>query len=312
MLFNKLNTAKVFLFLLVFLFTFILRASGYERVPGYGHLEELQYGWAGINLVETGSPISWIPNPSETAKKRIIYSGPISDEGRQATVYVTLIKPFLEEPPLFSLLIGYTSHLFGADRTKIIPPAYMRFPLIFIAAATSLLIFYIGRKFFGYWVGLLAMLFFGTVPIFLFSSRMAVPENLIAFFYILSVTFFILFLEKPRFFFFLPLLVIPGLAGLAKPTGFFIAPFVAFLLFKKGFRLHSFAILLALIPFIAAFLAYGFYFDAPFFKEDTIYSRIFSLRVLFRCPLFQRSSSESRHAASRLECLNIHFFHSSF
>jgi len=264
---HKSQIAKIFLFLLVFLFTFILRASGYERVPEYGHLEELQYGWAGINLVETGSPVSWNPNPREIEKKNIIYSGPISDEGKQTTVHVTLVKPFLEEPPLFSLLVGYTSHLFGADRTKIISPAYLRFPMIFIAAATSILIFFLGRKLFGYWIGLLAMLFFGTIPIFLFSSRFAIPENLIAFFYILSILLVVYFLEKPRIWLFLPLLFLPGLAGLAKPTGFLIAPFVSFLLLKKDFWRHAIVILLALLPFIAIFLIYGFHFDAKLFGE---------------------------------------------
>lgn len=56
----------------IFLFTFILRASGYERVPGYGHLEELQYGWAGINLVETGSPVGDLLKPETQEKIELI------------------------------------------------------------------------------------------------------------------------------------------------------------------------------------------------------------------------------------------------
>ncbi len=252
---------RFLLFLAVFLFLFILRAHSYDRLPTYGHLEELQFGWAGMYLIETGIPVSWNPNPREFEKKNIIYSGPISDENNTVTVYTTLIKPYLDEPPLFSLITGYSAHLFGANREKIIPAAYLRLPSIFLSAATTIFVFLIAKKLFGFATGILAMLFFGTIPIFVFSSRFAVPENLIATFYLASIYFLLLFIDKPTFLKFVPLLVLPGLAGLAKPTGYFIAPLLAFWLFYYRFKKLAFLVLAAVIPAILAYFAYGIYFS---------------------------------------------------
>jgi 4-amino-4-deoxy-L-arabinose transferase-like glycosyltransferase len=254
---------KVMLLISILVLTFFLRAIHSDRVPGYGHLEEHLFGWSGMYLIEEGVPVSW--STLDYPKDHVIYSGPVGSKDTFAVTYVDLIKPWLDEPPLFSLIIGGSATLFGADRHFIIPSSYMRFPMLFFGLLTSITLFLLTKKLFGYWIAIGAVFIWGTVPLFVFSSRLAVPENAIAWFYLLCLYLFLLYKDKPRVIFLLLLCTIPGIAGLMKPTGYFIAPLIAFLFFQQKQWKKGAFILIALVPFILAFLWYGLHFDPQSF-----------------------------------------------
>lgn len=262
---------KILIFVAVFIFTFILRAHNYERSPFMGNLEEMLYGWSGIYLVETGVPVSW--STLDYPKRAQVFRGTIDYKGGLPTAGVSLFKPWLDEPPIFSLLVGWFGHLYGADRTDWIPTAFIRFPVIFISAITSMFVFLVARKLSGYWTGILAMLVFGTVPIFVLGSRIAVPENLISLFLIITIWLLLRFREKVKFPYILPIPFLAGFAGLAKPTGFFILPLALFFtLAQKKFK-FTFLLIALTIPFIILFFAYGIYFDSEiFWKISSIQS----------------------------------------
>lgn len=259
------KTFQVIVFLLVFSFTFILRAHNFDRVPPMGHLEELLYGWSGIYLVEEGVPVSW--STLDYPKRAEVSKGLKSYQGGEPIVSVALQKPWLDEPPLFSLLVGWFAHLYGADRNDVLPTSYIRTPVIFISSLTSVMIFMVAKIVSGYWTGILAMLLYGTIPIMVFSSRFAVPENLIALFLMIMVYLLLKFEEKPKFLYLLPIPLLAGLGGLAKPTGYFLLPLALFFAFRKGMLKSCFYLILATIPFIAAFIWYGLYFDAEIFWQ---------------------------------------------
>jgi 4-amino-4-deoxy-L-arabinose transferase-like glycosyltransferase len=263
---------KISLFALVLLFTFILRAHNYDRVPPLGHLEELLYGWSGIYLIETGVPVSW--STLDYPKRAEVYIGDIGFKGGPPHQSVTLYRPWLDEPPLFSLMTGGVAHLNGADRNSLLPTSDIRIPSIILAFLTSLMLFVIGKKLSGFWTGLLAMLIYGTVPIFVFASRLAVPENLIAFFVTVITYLMLKFRESPRFIWLLPIPFLVGIAGLSKPTGYFILPLVLYLVFKKQFLKNKISqalirnlvfLIIFTIPFVAAFFWYGYHFDKEIF-----------------------------------------------
>ncbi len=270
---QKNKKLQIFVFLVVFFFTFIIRAHNYDRTPVFGQLEELMYGWAGMYLLEEGTPVAW--STLNYPKEAEVFSGKIDYQGGIPEVYVTLYKPWLDEPPLFSLLVGGVSHLYHADKTKVIPSSYLRLPMIFIATLMSLLIFLIVRRISSFWMGVLAMLLYGTIPIMVFASRMAVPENLIALGLLVIVYLIMKYETQPKRWLLLLVPVIAGLAGLAKPTGYFLLPLGLFYALKqKDYRLFVMMILVE-IPFIAAFLWYGISYNADIFWEIT---RIQSLR----------------------------------
>lgn len=268
----KFNFLKIAIFLTILTFTFILRTHNYDKVPPLGHLEEHLYGWAGMYLIETGVPVSW--STLDYPKRATVFSGEVDFMGGQPKAYITLRKPWLDEPPLFSLLVGWVAHLNGADRGSIIHSAHLRLPSIVLAVGTTVLIFMVAKTISGYWTGILAMLVYGTTPIAVFASRMAVPENMIAFILILLVYLLLKFDIKGKLVYLLPTPFLIGIAGLSKPTGFFLLPFIAYFVLTKKFYKIFIYLIVATVPFVVAFFLYGIYFDAE------IFWKVFSLQSL--------------------------------
>ena len=265
----------MFLFHFVLYFTFVVRAHNYERVPTANHLDEMLYAWSGLYLIEEGVPVSWSTlSYPESAK---VFSGHITYKGGIPETWVDLYRPWLDEPPLFSLLVGYFAHVFEADKTQFVPASYIRFPVVIISTLVSVMIFIIVREIDDYWSGILAMLVYGLTPLLVFASRTAMPESLIAFLYILIIYLVIKFRKSPKFYYVLPMPLLAGIAGLAKPTGYFVLPFALFFVFDKLYKerklrlafQYSFYLLVGILPFIAAYFWYGYHFDAEIFRVIT-------------------------------------------
>ncbi|MFZ2202602.1 MAG: glycosyltransferase family 39 protein [Microgenomates group bacterium] len=279
---------KVGLFLVLFYFLTVIKLHGYDRVPAPAHGEELLYSWSGINLIETGTPISW--STLDYPKENKVFEGIVGDK-HNLFMPATLWKPWLDEPPLYSLLSGGAAHLFGADRTKVIPPAYSRIPSVIASLVTMALIFLVGFKFFGYWTGVLSMIFYGLSPILVLGSRLSVPENMIALGVIGSLLLAKKYLEKPNLVFPIAVGLTAAVLGLMKPTGFFLAPLTIFLTLAKKKWGHAGIILALTLVGVAAFLAYGYYYDWDLFmKIVSIQGRRFAgwtgLAYIFNSPAY--------------------------
>ncbi|MCR4306004.1 MAG: glycosyltransferase family 39 protein, partial [Candidatus Daviesbacteria bacterium] len=263
------------IFLLVFTSTFILRAHNYERTPTSNHLDEMLYAWSGLYLLETGTPVSW--STLDYPKRAEVFKGKIDYKGSPPETSVTLYRPWLDQPPLFSLIVGYFAHFYNADRTDFIPSSYIRLPVVLFSAITSIFIFLVARLVSGYWMGILSMIVYGTVPIMVFASRTALPENLIALLYVVIAYLLLKFLKSAQFRFILPLPFLVGIAGLSKPTGFFLIFICLLIVFKKIFDIKGFKnallncvyIVVFTLPFIIAFVLYGLYYDAEIFRIIT-------------------------------------------
>jgi len=271
----KKNYLKLAAFSIVFVFTFILRAHNYQLTPGALHLDEMLYAWSGIYLIETGVPVSW--STLDYPKRAEVYKGRISYKGGSPETSVTLFRPWLDEPPLFSLIVGYFAHINHVPRTDFIPSSYIRIPSIFFATVVSILIFFIAKMVSNFWTGLLAMIIYGTVPIMVISSRVALPENLIALIFVIIAYLLLKFYQSPSFIdiLFIPFLI--GIAGLSKPTGFLLLFLPIYIIFKKlietgkiktAFKYSLYLITLTL-PFAGLFILYGLHFDAEIFWRIT-------------------------------------------
>lgn len=264
---------KIFVFLLVFYATFILRAHNYEKVPTANHLDEMLYAWSGIYLIEEGIPVSW--STLDYPKRAEVFKGLISYKGGLPKAFVTLYRPWLDEPPLFSLLVGWFAHINGAVRGDFIPSSYIRIPTVLFASLTSIMIFLIAKYVSGFWTGILSMLVYGTTPIFVFASRSAMPENLIALLFCVMFYLLLRFLDQPKKRYILAIPFLIGIAGLSKPTGYLLLPFalyLTFLGFWQNKKIHSAVnsclyLILATIPFILAFYIYGYLFDKEIFQR---------------------------------------------
>ncbi len=265
---------KIILFTVVLIFTFILRAHNYEKTPTPSHLDEQLYALSGINLIETGVPVSW--STLDYPESAVVFDGKISYKGGEPSASVKLFKPWLDEPPLFSLLVGESAHLFGADRNDFIPSSFIRFPIVIISTLTSILIFLIAKKVSGYRIGILSMLIYGTEPVMVFASRSAMPETLITFLYLLVVYLLIYFIKSPKSRYLIPIPILAGIAGLAKPTGYFILGIAAYLVIAKlvenktSWKKISMTVgylILGIVPFVIFYIWYGNHFDPEIFKR---------------------------------------------
>lgn len=269
---KKNNPLKIILFLAVFVFTFILRAHNYERVPTSNHLDEMLYAWSGINIIETGVPVSW--STLDYPKRAEVFKGKIDYKGGPPEASVTLYKPWLDEPPLFSVLVGYFAHIYGANRNEFIPSSYIRIPMIYIAALVSILVFLITQKLAGFKTGLLAMLIYGVTPVFVFGSRTAMPENLIALCFVVIMWLLLKYREKLNFWTLVPIPVLVGIAGLSKPTGYFLLLFSVLVMVwfsakkitVKQIITRSIYLILGVVPFVAYYFWYSYHLDPEIFK----------------------------------------------
>lgn len=264
---------KIAVFVIVLVFTFLLRAHNYEKTPTPNHLDEMLYAWSGIYLVETGTPVSW--STLDYPKRAEVFKGEKNWQGGYPKASVTLYKPWLDQPPLFSLLVGYVAHLYKASRESWIPSSYIRLPMVFIATVVSLLIFLIAKKTNGFWTGILAMMIYGLTPVFVFGARTALPENLIALFLCLIVYLLLLYEQKLQLRYLWLIPILSGLAGLAKPTGYALIIFGLFWFILTSARKFSYKKILVIIaaliglflPFVAAYFVYGNYYDPAIFAR---------------------------------------------
>lgn len=258
---------RLIIFIIVLIFTFILRAHNFDRVPAMGHLEEQMFAWAGIHLIERGVPLAW--SSLDFPERAIVYKGPISYKGGDPVVHVNLVQPWLEQPPLFSLIVGSFAHWYGADRNGVIPTSFIRTPVVILSIFTSVMIFLIARLISGYWIGILAMLIYGVTPILALGSRLSVPENLIALIYLIIAYLLIRFQHEQKFKFiaFVPLLV--GIAGLSKATGFFTIFLAIYVVLMKHKFKNALYLFVTTLPFVALFFVYGLYFDQEIFWRIT-------------------------------------------
>lgn len=222
------------------------------------------FAWQGLHLIEDGIPVAWstLPYPDRAE----IYRGKIDYFGSNPEVSVRLYKPWLDQPPLWGLISGGFAHLYKADKSQIVPNSFIRTPAVIFATFTAILVFLIARSVSGYWSGIIAMFLYGTIPIFVFSSRLSVPENFIAFIFTLIVWFVLGYINNPKFRYLAIIPVLAGLAGLSKATGYFVILFPMYFAIKQGKWKHVFYLFLATLPFVALFFWYGNHFDAEIFR----------------------------------------------
>jgi len=214
-------------------------------------------------LIETGTPVSW--STLSYPKENTIYDGVVGDINN---VYfpATLRKPWLDEPPLYSLVSGGVAHLFGADREQVPPSSYTRIPSVLVSLITMVAVFWVGWVFFGFTVGFVATVFYGLTPIFVMGSRLSVPENVIAAAVVLTLVPLKNYLRRPYLIFAVILGSIAAILGLMKPTGFFFAPLVVFFMIRKKRWADSLVVLGITTLGVIAFLYYGYSYDWNIFK----------------------------------------------
>lgn len=244
---------QVILFIAVFIVLFVLSSHEYNRFPYEVHGEEQAFAWAGLSLLKEGTPVSW--SHFDYLEGSIVYSGPIGDEPHQ--IFVDLVKPWFDHPPTFSILAALVSYAKGLETQSVLPAIWVRLPNMVAFWLSLVFVFFLTKKLFGYWTGMLAMIIYGTVPTFVFAGRLAVPEGFFSLFLVVMSFAWIKFKESKNLLWILLIGILAGIAGTMKFTGFFLLPIFIFLaLQERSWKSLTIMILLQ-IPFILAILLYA-------------------------------------------------------
>ena len=130
--------------------------------------DELQFTWAGLNMIQTGDAYTWSYYPA--------YPGvtPFTAFG----VTYPMVHHWLDHPPLFSLVMGGWVWLLGdrgmldvtADQVRVLP--------VLFGTATIVLIYCLGRETLGRLPAIAGATLLATAPGAVLLSRQAEPESL--------------------------------------------------------------------------------------------------------------------------------------
>ncbi len=243
-----------FWLILVVFFGFFLRSIHYGSFPALIETaDERAWAWLGSSLIIDHQPTAWSEFPAYK-KYQAVYQ-PLPH-------HAPLVRPFLDHPPLFSFIPG-SMHLLQAQHWTDFPSQKaIRFPMLFIGTFNILLLGWLLKLYFpnkkDELINLLTTLTFASLPLIVFSSRMALADNLLATFSLVA-----LISLKKRWFKILWLVII--LAVLSKVQGAFIGGglMIYFWLLKEK-KLVVFSFISLLCGFFLFWL-YGAYFNQALF-----------------------------------------------
>src|SRR3990167_8479390 len=274
--------AKVKLFPLMLLFLivvlgFLLRSHNLYTWPREGAtFDEYAWTWLGINLIQKQTPISWSSQPQYTNREHLIYRG----------ARFFLVKPYLEHPPVFGLVVGSFALLNGARDMYDIDIRTIRPLAIILGLAGIILIFLLAGELYDRKTALITSLLYATIPTIVVGSRIVQNENFFIPMWLLALLFTSKYLKNKNSLYRNIAAVICGLLILSKIPWIAAAGSIilVFLYLKKYKDLFKF--LSIVIPIGLLYLVYGFYLDAKLFidlwglqlnRYDITFSSIYAL-----------------------------------
>ncbi|NOY15168.1 MAG: hypothetical protein GXP43_03030 [bacterium] len=262
---SSLAKYKLVIIAILILAAFSLRVYKYMYTPWATHGEELLFVWSGYSLITEKVPISW-SNLDAYQPKHVYFDGLIGDPALHNTFGTKLFKPWLDEPPLFSLIVGLPQVVLGVGSLNDIPPAAVfRLPMLLISFFILIFIYKLTNYLFGFKPAFWAVFIYGFSPLIIISNRLAVPENLITLLFLILAYLTLKLKSQPKKLL-IHTVIISLIAGLSKPTGLFISLLPAVYLWKdKKYKLSFLTLIIPQLLFWAFFLAYGYHYDWPLF-----------------------------------------------
>lgn len=254
---NKKNILVLFVGLSIALLGYRLQAFMFSDFPPGGGGDEVKSVFNGISLLTQGVPQSW-------SWWDDYGKFPVQDiRGHD----YRMVKPWFDEPPVFGLLIGSYAMLKGMDTYGKVDTGALRWPMIKLGALNIFLLFILVFIVSGLREATVAGLVYATVPTFVISSRMAISENLLITFSLVSLLLLILYLKKGFKWALILCAALSGLAVLVKQPGIFIPTAVILTLFSLKRMKAALWVIVFTAFFLGAWLAYGWYYNWSLFVQ---------------------------------------------
>jgi len=132
------------------------------------NLDEIQFTWAGLNLILHGDAYTWSFAPGYPAYIPYTAFG----------VTVPTVHHWLDHPPLFSLLMGGWVWLLGVRDMTGFSAAQVRFLPVLFSTMTVPLTYFLGRRFLGPLAAICGAALLASTPGAILLGRQAEPESL--------------------------------------------------------------------------------------------------------------------------------------
>lgn len=231
----------IFFTIICLLLSFVLRSRSYWLFPpAQDGFDEFAAAWQGLSLLRTGIPTSWSFHPyyeKEIAKgkkldligmsiavdnvspsidnfknfpKPLLLKRELEIDGFRT--HFNIVQPDLEQPPLGGMIIALAPLLKGRSELAQVTLRDIRLPFVYLGVINTFLVILLAKRWYGAKVGLLSGFVYATVPTIVISSRLALPENILAFLLLLFA--YLLETKKTKF-----LYLISFIAPLVRPFG---------------------------------------------------------------------------------------------
>jgi Dolichyl-phosphate-mannose-protein mannosyltransferase len=146
----------------------VLRLHGLTSAPLFtDNLDEIQFAWAGLNLIQHGDAITWSYYPGYPSYEAFTAFG----------VTVPVVHHWMDHPPLFSLMIGGWLWLLGARDMTGFNAVEVRLVPVVCSTLTVPLVHLLGRRFIGAGAAMVGALLLATAPAAVLFGRVAEPES---------------------------------------------------------------------------------------------------------------------------------------
>jgi len=146
----------------------LLRLHGLAGAPLFtDDLDEIQFAWAGLNLIQHGDAITWSYYPGYPGYEAFNAFG----------VTVPIVHHWMDHPPLYSLLIGGWVWLLGARDMTGFDAVEVRLVPVVCSTLTVPLGYLLGRRFIGAGASMVGALLLATAPAAVLLGRVAEPES---------------------------------------------------------------------------------------------------------------------------------------
>jgi 4-amino-4-deoxy-L-arabinose transferase-like glycosyltransferase len=171
------------------------------------------------------------------------------------------VSPYFDHVPFYGLVVGGWSLLFGGYSFETISLKVIRIIPFICSVTTSILLFFLAKRLYGYRTALYAFLVYSTVTLFVMNGRVVLAENLLTTFLVGGIYVYIRHRHVFRSSIAALLSIVSFLSFQTKELGIAVSIiFSSLLLIDKVHFKYAMPILFSGIVSIALFFLYGAYF----------------------------------------------------
>ena len=245
--------------LAVMLAALVLRLHDFALAPlPADNRDELDWAWSGLTLITRHVPYGW--SNLLAYQHSVIFAA--------AGTRFRLVHPFLDHPPLFSLLVGGWAWLRGARELVDVNVGVIRAVPIALSLLALLLAYMLLRRLFVAAEAMAGSVLLATSPVAVLFARQVEAESLLAIWFLLALLLMTRVVEgETRHRYVVALCVLALVSPFTKITGVALAAAVAGVLITLGRWRAALAVVLAGTIGAGLYVAYGYFFDGlHFFK----------------------------------------------